>query len=118
MKFLADESLSQIIVNFLKATNFDIVTAKDLGLAGAEDELILQKSIELKRFVLTSDSDFSDIRFLEEFGPLGVVIIKVYRDAADIKSLKTQLLKGLGEIENMKNILVVVDRNKFRIRKI
>lgn len=118
MKFLADESLSNVIAKFLQEAGSDVITVKDLGLTGAEDEIVLQKSIELKRTLLTSDLDFSDIRFLKEFEPLGVVIIKVYRREEDIESLKAQLLKAIDKIEALKGILVVVDKNKFRIRRI
>jgi hypothetical protein len=55
MKLLADQDIYRITIEWLRKKGHNVVTAKDLGMARAADEELLEKANEMGRLFLTTD---------------------------------------------------------------
>ncbi len=55
LKLLADECTFDITIEFLRYQGYDVITVKELGLAGAKDPVIFAKAQELRAVLLTRD---------------------------------------------------------------
>ena len=61
LKFFADECINKDIVMALRQQGFDVLTVREAGLTGADDENVLKFASENKRILLTFDRGFGDI---------------------------------------------------------
>ncbi len=63
MRFLLDENLSFRVCAYLNAVEHDAVHVKDVGLAGADDSLVLSYACEHERVLVSCDHDFVHMLF-------------------------------------------------------
>lgn len=115
LQLLADECVYQATTDFLLELDYDIVTAQELDLAGVDDDTIINKVLNLGRVLLTRDMDFSNILHYPPAQYLGIVALKM--SPATIHAVHNVLKQALAQTHNLKGTLVVVDRNKFRVRR-
>lgn len=59
MKFLIDMPISPTLVNWLSERGHEAAHAQDIGLATANDSVILTRAQTEKRIVITADLDFA-----------------------------------------------------------
>ena len=64
MKFLADQDVYQITVDFLRELGHDLVRARDVELNRASDDDILEYAYHDDRIFLTRDKGFGALTFL------------------------------------------------------
>ena len=64
MRFLVDQDVYQVTIEWLKKEGHDVVTAKELGMQRAADQDLLKKAKEKDRLFLTRDKDFGALVFL------------------------------------------------------
>jgi predicted nuclease of predicted toxin-antitoxin system len=72
----ADENIHPLVVAELRARGRDIVTADDLGAAGAGDRRILAAAHAASRVVLTHDRDFGTLGIREGEPFTGIVFLR------------------------------------------
>ena len=73
MRFLVDAQLPPALARTLAAAGHEAYHVADVRLAGASDEAIWQRAIEIDAVVVTKDADFSRICVLSD-GPAVVWI--------------------------------------------
>lgn len=61
MKFLLDENLSPSHVRTLRDLGHDVVSVVEMGLSGADDDLVRATAIEGGRVLVTLDGDFANV---------------------------------------------------------
>ena len=61
MRFLVDANLSPRLANLLEALGHDAVAVRDLGLADASDEVILERASSEERVLISHDTDFGTL---------------------------------------------------------
>ena len=120
MRILADENVHIDIIHRLRQNNYEVLSARDVGLAGHKDREILQYSEEHNLILISGDKDFGG---LIEFGSLwgrGKVIllryhlIKTERIATDI----VETMKREVEILSSTNsVIIVLSESGYRIHK-
>jgi len=115
LQLLADECVYKATTDFLIELDYDVVTAQELGLAGADDDTIIAKAVALGRVLLTRDVDFSNILLYPPAQHLGIVVLKM--GPATMSAVHNVLRQALAQTHDLEGALVVVDRNKFRIRR-
>lgn len=116
-KLLADECTFDITIEFLRHQGYDVITVKELGLAGAKDPVIFAKAQELRAVLLTRDQEFGDIRRFPPSLHLGVIVLKMkYQEASPVHAVLHKLLQMVPEGE-WSGALFVVDKNKWRKRR-
>ena len=74
MRFLADQDVYWITVEWLRKEGHDVVTAKELGMEQAADEELLQEAKRLDRRLLTRDKGFGALVFLRRELSAGVIL--------------------------------------------
>lgn len=119
--FLADESFPDPTAELIKSWGFAVTKVRELGLSGAKDPVIFQKAQEKNLILLTADKGFGDIRVYPPSLYAGVILLRI--DPQDIaekmRRAHAVLKKLLDETkeEEFRKTLFVVDRNKYRKRK-
>jgi predicted nuclease of predicted toxin-antitoxin system len=59
-KFIVDEGVDRLVVNYLKEKGWNTKTTSDVGLSGHSDEDINMFSFKKERIILTHDKGFLD----------------------------------------------------------
>lgn len=75
LRLLVDESFGQEAADYIKGNGYNVVFAKDVGLAGKSDEDVFAYAWREERVIWTHDKDFlDDTRFPENRNP-GIVVM-------------------------------------------
>ena len=83
LPLLADECIYKVTTDFLRSLGCDVVTVQELGLAGASDDVVIDKALALGRVLLTRDMDFSNILLYPPAQYLGIVVLKMSPTTVD-----------------------------------
>jgi predicted nuclease of predicted toxin-antitoxin system len=75
MRFLADENVSNKVVNALRNKGTDIVSSKDFG-SSLSDEIVLETANAQNRILITFDADFAELVFKRKLKAKGVILLK------------------------------------------
>jgi predicted nuclease of predicted toxin-antitoxin system len=116
LQLLADECVYRVTVDFLLTLGYDVVTTQELGLAGANDDAIIDRAVALGRALLTRDMDFSNILLYPPAQYLGIMVLKM--TPATVDAVHKVLKQALTQTSDLTGALLVVDKNKFRIRRL
>jgi len=114
-RLLADECVYRATVEFLHGLGYDVVTVQELGLEEAKDITVIQQAVALERALLTRDMDFSSILLYPPAQYLGIVILKMTPQT--ISAVHSVLSQALSDVEDLRHALLIVDRNKYRLRR-
>jgi predicted nuclease of predicted toxin-antitoxin system len=76
MRFLSDQDVYAVTTRFLLGLGHDVATASGLGLAAAEDAVLLQRAQDDGRIFVTRDRDFGGLVFVERAGH-GVLYLRI-----------------------------------------
>ena len=116
LQFLADECVYKATTDFLLGLGYSVVTAQELGLSGADDDAVIDKAVALGCTLLTRDMDFGNILIYPPARYLGIVVLKM--SPATMHAVHKVLEQALAQTHDLTGALLVVDRNKFRIRRL
>ncbi|MEW5956134.1 MAG: DUF5615 family PIN-like protein [Chloroflexota bacterium] len=117
MKLFADECVYHITVKALRSWGHDVVTTQELNLVGKADKLQLEAAISQGRVLITNDLDFSNIRRYPPAHHSGIVVLKIRpRVLNQVHTVLKRLLDSTSQ-ESLQQTLVIVDRNKYRLRQ-
>ena len=118
LKFLVDNDLSPRFATELQAMGHTATHARDLGMASADDELILMRAAQDDRIVVTQDSDFSALMAAKRMAKPSVVYFRTLRKsqrhlvplfAANFDRFREDLVAGA---------IVVIEDARIRIRRL
>lgn len=117
---LADENVHIDIVRALRLSGHDVATVPEIGLIGAEDEIILDAANRNNMILLTADKDFGGIL---EMGPLfgkGKIILLRYR-LINLKRITREITAVLVKLEKTftetPGLLVVLSEGRYRLHR-
>lgn len=116
MKFKVDENLPDEVEELLKKAGYDAETVYREDLGGADDTLILSRSISENRVIITLDKRFSDvIRYPPEEYP-GFIVLRLQKQSkVVVVNVMQRVISQLTE-KNVKNKLWIVNETSIRIR--
>lgn len=118
MKLFLDESVPKIIKDHLTLLDLDLVNVDQLNLSGRDDETVLKHALKLKRVFVTVDLRFVNKIVLLKKRNFGIILLRY------TGKVPNELIKMTEEFfkrhlkRDLKNTLVVIDKEKFRIRKL
>ena len=116
MKFLANENVPILSVNYLKSKGFNI-TSIGIENPGISDEKVMKISIEQDRTIITYDSDYGELIFKHGFKPnAGVVFIRQQPTEPLETARIIEQLTSNSKI-TLNRTLTVVDSNSLRQKK-
>lgn len=117
IKFLADECVGLPTISLLRKLGYSTVTIKEAGLSGKSDIEILKWAISQKRVLLSEDIDFANILLYPAKLHHGVIVLRFrHRLENEIHGTLITLLKELKP-SDFKKTLIIVDADKYRVRR-
>lgn len=117
MRLFTDECVYRVTVEALRAWGHEVVTAQEAGLVGKGDDELLEYALEQRRVLLTIDLDFSDIRRYPPGHHHGIIVLKIRPKVVDRVHAVLKKFLEVTPQEELDRALVIVDRNKYRIRR-
>ena len=116
LKFKLDENLPDLVRQSLAALGHDAHTVAEEGLAGAQDEKVLQACKEEDRVLITLDLDFSDVRAYPPGSYPGIWVLRPPKQTFRAIEALVQAGLRLAEVERTAGQLWVIDDKRVRIR--
>ncbi len=116
MKFLVDENVPSIIVQWLKDSGFDVVEAGAIS-AGAEDLHWLQIADAEQRIIITADKDFGELVFRDKLNTHGIILMRLFDQEIEERLSRIQEVWSVVEA-NPKGRFVVITSKRIRVRLI
>jgi predicted nuclease of predicted toxin-antitoxin system len=114
MKFLLDVNTSGVLLKILLESGHDIVCVTDID-SGMSDDKILDWAVREERIIITTDSDFEQMIWLQERRHYGVLRLENLPRQERIELFQEILANhslelGLG-------MVIIATQKKIRIRK-
>ena len=117
MRIKLDENLPVRLAGHLERLGHDTDTVADEGLTGANDARVWEAAQQEKRFFVTQDLDFSDLRRYAPGRHLGVLLVRLRDPGREALYLRVRSLFDEEQVENWVGCFVVVTEHKIRIRR-
>jgi predicted nuclease of predicted toxin-antitoxin system len=112
-----DECLPEECAELLTRKGHDVATARQEGLQGARDAEIWDAAQSEKRFLVTTDLDFSDLRRYRAGKHAGVLLLRLHKEGKTRVLAYLQWLLAQYDISKWESCLVVATDHKIRIRR-
>ncbi len=115
MKFLADENISNKVVNALRNRGVDVISIKELE-SSLSDETVLEVAKKQERILVTFDADFAELVFRRKLKVQGVILLKfVPKSTQDILEKIITVLATQAKIEGH---FLIVREKRIRVLRI
>ncbi len=114
MKLLANENFPSLAVTALRDAGYDVLWART-DMAGAADDVILQKSQDDQRLVVTFDKDFGELAFRWGLPAMcGVILFRLKMQSPEY--VRDRVVQILAERADWTGHLFVIEESRIRIR--
>lgn len=119
VKFLANENISPLSVEFIRTLGYDIKSVKEAGLKGSSDEKIVKFAISENRTIITLDLDYGEMYYFASSAMLGIIIIRLKSQWYENINNELERFFKLGRLETgeLKKALIILSEGRFRIYK-
>jgi predicted nuclease of predicted toxin-antitoxin system len=117
VKFLTDQDVYAVTTRLLRALGHDVVTAAELGLSRAADNILLARSVQDQRVFITRDKDFGGLVFVGRLGK-GVILLRIKPETIEL--VHRELVRIIQEYseDELRGAFVVVEPGAHRFRKL
>ncbi len=117
MNVLADENLSEPIIEYLRSRGHDVTSGRSPESSGSSDDTVYRKAVEEQRVIVTMDKDFLRLRRFPTEACGGIIVVKVYRRTLD-ETLRIfrEEFERLDE-DRIRGNLVIITPEGARIRR-
>jgi predicted nuclease of predicted toxin-antitoxin system len=112
-----DECLPSEIAEILIERGYETETVKSEGLTGSPDSLIWKVAQAEKRFLITSDLDFSDIRLYVPGTHQGVLLLRLSKEGKNHVLSYVKKILAEFDLNELNGCLVVATDHKIRVKK-
>ena len=118
MKFFLDSNLPYSSVDIFKNFNHDVQHARNIGMANAPDNKIIEYAKKHKRILVTKDLGFGNILNYPIKSHCGVIILRLpfYYTAKQINNALSRFLKYIKE-KDIKNAITILEISRYRTRR-
>ncbi len=117
MKVKIDENIPAKVARVLNQLGHETDTVHQEGLAGQNDERIWEAAQEAKRFLITQDLDFSDIRRFVPGTHYGLLLVRLRSPGRLALMERIRTLFQTEQVENWQGCFIVVTEHKLRVRR-
>ncbi len=99
MKFKLDENIGRRGLELLRRAGHDVVTVRDEGLAGAQDEEIFSVVVSESRALITLDYDFAQVLRFPPHRSAGIIVLEL-GGRASLEALLARLRALLTNLDS------------------
>jgi predicted nuclease of predicted toxin-antitoxin system len=117
MKIKLDENLPLSLLSSLEALGHDIDTVPGEKLAGKNDGVIWTAAQTEKRFLITQDLDFSDIRKFQPGSHHGIMIVRLHEPSRMALAQRVESVFACENVDDWARCFIVVTDHKIRVRR-
>ena len=117
MKFLLDQDVYANTGRFLAGLGHDVVMASSIGLATADDSILLTHAHDEGRILVTRDRDFGGLVFVRGFGP-GVLYLRITPAKVQAVHQEVRVVLGRYTEADLQKAFVVVEPGRHRHRSV
>jgi predicted nuclease of predicted toxin-antitoxin system len=117
MKIKLDENMPAGLVSILQELGHEVDTIPQEGLDGEADSQVWSAAQEEKRFLITQDLDFSDVRRYKPGTHYGLLLVRLRNPGRRALTRKVQQLFQSEAVGEWQGCFIVATENKLRIRK-
>ena len=114
LRLLADENIPRKLALLLKKLHVDVIRLQDLGLRGISDNELINTANELRRTILTRDSDFTTPNLLFS-AKNGVIYISYQPSKDEIPKLAERIASIARQLEPKPRLLIIVEHEHTEI---
>ncbi|MCS6936794.1 MAG: DUF5615 family PIN-like protein [Candidatus Bipolaricaulota bacterium] len=117
MRFLSDQDVWQVTVNFLRALGHEVQRAADVGLESASDEQLLVYAHQQRRVLVTRDKGYGSLVFLRHREHSGVILLRIAPET--VEAVHRELERFLAEHgeEDLRGCFAVIEPGRHRLRR-
>ena len=120
MRLLIDECVLGKTARLLKRRGFAVITLRELGKTSVTNGTVISIAHKQKAIVITNDLDFGNLILYPLGSHGGIIVLRPRLDTPqainDVHAVLMRLFEEIAPSEIEKS-LVIIDRNKYRIRK-
>jgi predicted nuclease of predicted toxin-antitoxin system len=117
MRIKLDENLPFRLVEILTHLGHQVDTVPQESLSGLDDFRIWQETQKAKRFLITQDLDFSDIRQFVPGTHHGLLLVRLRDPGRQALAQRVSALFQTEDVEAWSRCFVVATERKIRIRR-
>ena len=117
MKIKLDENLPDRLVAVLTGLGHNVDTVRTEQLTGRADPDVWSAAQATRRFLITQDLDFSDVRRYTPGTHAGLLLVRLTRPGRNALFERVSTVFQTEKIEDWTGCLVVATEQKIRIRR-
>ena len=117
MNIKLDENLPERLVSKLQALGHDVDTVRAERLAGRDDNEVWEAAQSVKRFFITQDLDFSDLRRYTPGTHAGLLLVRLAQPGRNALAARVAMLFATEPVNQWKGCLVVATEHKVRVKR-
>lgn len=117
MRFLVDHEVYEVTATFLTSLGHEVVKIRQIGLAQAEDEDLLNVAQNEGRLFITRDRDYGGLVFVNKLGA-GVLYLRILPSTQDAVHRELQQVLNTYSEEELRTAFVVIEPGGHRFRKL
>lgn len=110
-----DENLPDVARELLQTAGHDVATAREEGLAGADDDTLLTAAKREGRVLVTLDLDFANVRRYDPANTAGIIVLRLHDQTLPMIRRAVVRLADLLSREPAAGRLWILDESRLRI---
>jgi predicted nuclease of predicted toxin-antitoxin system len=114
MRFLADENVSCLVIERLRADGFEVISIGE-SRSGASDKDVLEAANAEGCILITEDRDFGEMVIRQRLGVRGMLLLELDRVSS---AAEADLVAAVisGRADKLSGNLVVIEPGRIRVR--
>lgn len=117
MRIKLDENIPHSLVQLLSDQGHDVTTVSEQGLTGCRDDELWKECQSERRFLITQDLDFSDVRKFAPGYHQGILLVRLRDPGRRALALRIADIFRREPVETWKGCFVVASERKLRVRR-
>ncbi len=117
MRIKLDENVPSQLASVLTELGHDVDTVPSEGIAGRDDAIVWQAAQAGRRFLVTQDLDFSDVRKYTPGTHFGVLLVRLPEPGRTALLERIATLFQVEDVKSWGGCIIIATPHKTRVRR-